>query len=216
MIDITKTELWDPRYNLPTIPQHSNPWIYMALVFKCVPEFKDIANVFEHWLKCYHPPIFYRWPDKTGGNFSHDEILGAAHVLINAAYTIYCELVKYDGYSPDEHGRITENRYMFRFPFLRPFLRARLGMKVSTLSQVLWSLYVLKATVFSKKTKLDADGLLKIWLMSDYTSGYPIMDLTKHIWKLVMKHKGIGPKYLFTEHYLYVCPTMREIAPNGF
>lgn len=214
MINLALTELWHQVWQLPLIPIHSNPHMYLALVALMSPV--DQTKMDEYFQSCNKVHTVYRFPDGRGGNFSHDEVLGAAAYSKSAADALYQRLEKNDGYFPDEHGKFTESRYFYRYVFLEPYLRARTDLAVSTWSQAKWSFYVWLSILRHGADDFDPDGVLKIWLMGQSVKKYPLMNFSYEIWKKVMKKRGIGPKMIFTSHYLNEVKTMREIAPIDF
>ncbi len=215
MINLALTELWHHVWQLPLIPIHANPHIYMALINLMNPSVPQ-DRMDAYFQQCNQVTTVYRFPDGRGGNFSHDEVIGAAAYSAPAAAQLYMRLEKNDGYFPDEHGKVSESRYFYRYPFLEPYLRARNGLTVSTWSQVKWSFYVWLSILRSSPDDFDPDGLLKIWLMGQSVKPYPLMDFSYSVWKKVMKKRGIGPKMIFTSHYLNEAKTMRVIAPDDF
>jgi len=215
MIDLSLTELWHHIWQLPLIPIHANPHMYLALVTMMNPNIPQ-ARLDAYFQSCDKAETVYRFPDGRGGNFSHDEVLGAAAYSQMAAVSLYDRLEQNDGVFPDEHGKIYPGRYFYRYVFLKPYLRARIGMPVSVWSQSLWSAHVIWSMIMNKSHNFDPDGLLKVWLMGQSAKNYPLMNFSYELWKKVMKSRGIGPKMIFTSHYLNEAKTMREIAPNDF
>lgn len=216
---VRNSELWSVLYGLPLIPMHSNPNIYLAIIMLCLGgQAAPLQQRAEAYFQsCVAPDTYYRWPDGRGGNFSHDEVLGAAAYSQIAAVQLYDTLESNDGYFPDEHGKFDSiNRYFYRHPFLKPYLRARIGMEVGVVSQSLWSAHVIWSMIMNKRHNFDPDGLLKIWLMGQAVKNYEVMNYFYEMWKKVMKSRGIGPKMIFTDHYLNEARTMREIAPVEF
>lgn len=215
MIDLSLTELWHQIYQLPLIPIHNNPHIYMALVTLMNPSVPQ-SRMDAYFQSCNKTHTVYRFPDGKGGNFSHDEVLGAAAYSQIAAVSLYDILETNDGLFPDEFGKFDQTRYFYRYIFLKPYLRARIGMPVSIWSQGLWSLHVGWSILMNRRHNFDPDGLLKVWLMGQAVKPYPLMNFSYELWKKVMKSRKIGPKMIFTDHYLNEAPSMREIAPDDF
>lgn len=215
---LMQSELWSSVYNLPLIPMHNNPHIYLAVILQCLqgqaPSLE--AQAASYYKACDKAETVYRWPDGRGGNFSHDEVLGAAAYSKEAALSLYYRLDGHDGIMPDEHGNLDQSRYFWRYIFLKPYLRARAGLDVSVWSQALWSAHVTWSMIKNRRDNFDPDGLLKVWIMGPGVKDYPMMNFFYEAWKKVMKSRGIGPKMIFTDHYLNEAPTMREIAPNDF
>jgi len=215
MIDLSLTELWHAVWQLPLIPIHANPHMYLALIAMMNPNIPQ-GRMDAYFQACNQAETVYRFPDGKGGNFSHDEVLGAAAYSQIAAVQLYDRLETNDGSFPDEFGHFPSERYFYRYIFLKPYLRARIGMEVSLVSQSLWSAHVIWSMIMNKRHNFDPDGLLKVWLMGQAVKKYFVMNYFYEMWKKVMKSRGIGPKMIFKDHYLNECPTMARIAPDDF
>lgn len=216
MINLALTELWHHVWQLPLIPIHANPHMYLALVAMMNPNIPQ-GRMDAYFQSCNQAETVYRFPDGRGGNFSHDEVLGAAAYSQLAAVSLYDRLEMNDGSFPDEYGSVKDvSRYFYRYTFLKPFLRARIGMEVGIVGQSLWSAHVVFSMIKNRSHNFDPDGVLKVWLMGQSAKNYPLMNFSYELWKKVMKSRGIGPKMIFTDHYLDEAPTMARIAPNDF
>jgi hypothetical protein len=215
-MDLSLTELWHVLYQLPLIPIHANPHFYLALVMLCSPGSVPQPRADAYFQSCVGHDTYYRFPDGRGGNFSHDEILGAASYSQIAAAELYDTLETNDGIFPDEFGHLVATRYFYRYVFLKPYLRARLGMPVSAFAQSFWSMHVVWSIFMNRQNNFDPDGLLKVWVMGQSVKNYPEMNFFYELWKKVMKSRGIGPKMIFAGHYLTECPSMARIAPDDF
>jgi len=215
---LMKSNVWDSRFSLPTIPMHSNPWIYTAYCFLLAGKADKVdyrehffSQIDEFYAKCLISPGFFnKWPG--GGHTSHDELMGAAWLRPGIAREIveYLELNDgmYDNESKQNNPR--EKFYMYRFIFLMPYLRACAGLRVSLASQVLWSL---SAISNCWKFTGESSGVLLHMLMCDKMQNYPISKLAVWFWRHRLKTKfGCTPKLVFSKHYLSECPVLGEIA----
>jgi len=205
---------WDSRYNLPTFPMLNNPFIYLAyakLVLRSHNEALKEYDILEYILKCYKNGTFTRWPDGTGGMFSHDEVMGISYLNEQRAAMCINILEKSDG---TFDAGDDEKKNMFRLIFLMPFLKACAGYRVGLASQLLWSIH---AVVTALKYKPGAEsGLLKMWLMIDKMKDYPLSNLACIIFRINMQKRGLDPKFIFKRYYLTECPVMGEIAPEDW
>lgn len=220
---VENSELWSKEYAVPCIPQHNNPHIYIAVVFKLLR--MSGVRISEDWMldtlrfqvKCYHELLkqYFRWPDRKGGSFSHDEIIGGAAISQIFARDCLFKMQENDGIYPDENGLIVDSRDFSRFIFLFPFLQSRVYNRVSLISQVKWSFHVVYAALMTSRESLDADGILKILVMSDEMSRYPLCDLAIKVWKIILNKRDVTLEYIFGKFYLVECPTILKICPKG-
>lgn len=209
MIDLRQTEIWDARYGLPTVPQHNQPWLYMAYVACCMPfDFMPELVVFARG--CDRPDgTSTRWPDGSGGKFSHDEILGRAYFDSPFASRVLDTLMRNDGIYDRNEDMELGNQY--RFLFLIPYLKACAKYRVGLFSQLQWCLHVI-VTAFSR-TEGQESGALKIWLMSEYMNQF---QLCKWTYQFFAWKSKTSPGEIFLNHYLKECPTFSKIAPYSF
>lgn len=221
------SQAWDGRFDLPTIPIHNNPWIYMAYCFRICNEygvdefrlrFKD--RIETYYAKCLvnreTPGLFYRWPNGFGGDSSHDELMGGAWLSPMIARDILAHLEKTDGqYTVDPKyivGTYDETKNVNRFFWLRPFLRACAGFRVSLFSQLLWSI---QALVSCWNFTGDASGVLKVWVMCDVMKKYPISSIAVWYFDYRLRNKfKVTPKDIFARNYLTEIPVLADIAPT--
>lgn len=218
---IKESTVWDKNYNLPTIPRHNNPHIYIAYVTmilqKLGEDTRDIKATYSMFINdCVLPDgAFSRWPGGRGGDTSHDEIMGVAYMNKSRAAELIDYLTKMDGqFSVEKQPKYSERRNVFRFAWLMPFMKACAGYRVSLFSQAAWGLYALY-NAFTWKG--DCSGTLKVWLTLDKMKKYPLSAFFGFIWKLWMekKHK-LTPKIVFTKYYLTEVPVLGQIALDSF
>lgn len=209
MIDLKQTEVWDARYGLPTVPMHNNPFLYMAYIACCVPfDFMPEFVVFTRGCDQVDGTST-RWPDGSGGKFSHDEIMGRAYFDSPFAARVLDVFNQNDGiYDRLEDG---ESANQLRFFFLVPYLKACARYRVGLFSQLIWCIHVL-ATAFSREEGKES-GALKIWLMGQVMSQF---QLCKWAYEFFAWKSGTSPKEIFSCHYLTECPTFSQISPDRF
>ena len=215
--------VWDSRYNLPLIPEHNNPWTYLAYCvrlcgYRKLDEtpvwFQDA--VLEYLGKCTPPKesgFLYRWPNGERG--SHDEVYGAAFLVRRFARDASAFLARNDGLyaldeNPNDYFFPAERHNFFRFLFFRPTLQAWSEYPVSVMSEALYSLHVLYNAFFVKPG--EASGLLKIWLSYPAMQNYKWSKLALHIWRVRWESRGYTPKKIFSEVYLNNILVLGDIA----
>lgn len=217
---LKRSNAWDHRYNLPTVPIHNQPHLYMAY---CIHVFGwDAINIEDHAAflhGCSRGPIpglFARWPGTVGGYTSFDELIGIAYMDRVAAEMVLDYLTLHDGdYNVSgEPGRPLEFN-MYRFVFLTPYLKARAGFRVGAISQIAWAASTIVPQLFQREDQLSAGSLLRNWLMSKAMREYPISGAAIRAWSKRMREMGIGPRWCF-ERYLREVPELREFAPDHF
>jgi len=210
---------WDNKFALPLIPMHNNPWIYSAYVRKLCGGFDSEMDyiLFSHMNKCeVEPGLFNRWPDGSGGVTSHDEIMGLAYHDHDTAKDILLYLEKHDGEYINVHnpGKWTSEKFnVYRFIFLKPYLKACAEWHVSLLSQAQFSAFLIYDLITHKG--IDPAGRLRIWIMLEAMEIFPLSGFVISIWRKIMKNKNITPKLCFT-HYLAEVPIMKKMAPEYF
>ena len=228
---------WDSRFNLPLVPIHNNPWIYLAYAVKMmlangmtVEELKPLGNLIEeHLWNCAgtYPGEFYRWPDRSGGNTSHDELMGIAYLdfvfNFNTKPTqlILKRLLETDGeYNVhNEPSDIPERWNVKRFIWLEPFLRActKGGFRTSLFNQFWFCWHVVKDLWDYRKddAHVDEGAANRMWLMLEPMEQYMLPWLVLKFWKKRMGTIGVSPKTNYSV-YLKECPIYYELAPSNF
>lgn len=219
----TKSNAWARRYNLPLIPQHNNPWIYSAYISKIMGGFNTslLVDLSKYAEKCQiKPGLFDRWPDGSGGLTSHDELMGLAYHFEWAASDILFYLSVNDGLYINKPELINplvsaERFNVYRMVFLKPFLQACAGYRVGIISQIIWAGFIAYDLITHRIKEPDMGGRLRIWIMLEHMSKYPLTGIAIWLWKKVMHNKGLSPKKCFTV-YLREVPVMTETAPEEF
>lgn len=211
---LKKSNAWDVRFDLPLVPHHNNPHIYLGFVFRILG-----ANALPMWPNAYayiaacevEEGYITRWP--LSDDTSHDELMGAAFIAPQFAERAIAFITKRDGHYCLENPPI-EKSNVYRFIFLMPFLKACAGYHVSTLSQVLFSAHVLHSAFFVKPG--ETSGILKIWLMAGKMREYPICKGPLWIWSWRWTRRGFTPKTIFTKYYLKDCPIFSQLAKDTY
>jgi len=170
-----QSDVWDKRYNLPLVPHHNNPFIYNAYATQIIKQKDPILNAAKLNVNFYlylsacekEKGLYYRWPDKSGGAFSWDEIVGVASVSAYGAMSLYIYLKRKWGVY--DNGELPEKKWRFfrfnqyRYPFLLPYLKASSCIKLNYLDKLIIYLF-LKLDSYNYKSG-DEGGRLRIWLM---------------------------------------------------
>lgn len=210
---VVNSELWHPRFQIPCIPMHNNPGIYTALVVHMLSRYdyrwSYLTSFIYHWLLLEDK--WARWPDGSGGNISHDEMLGWGYLSPRAACSYIGHMEHRFGFFPNDKGQFQWNRWMYRFVFLKPFLEKRAYGRASLLGKFLWSVYVIQSALQTRRNNFDADGVIKVWLMCND----PPVSWVAKFWRRRMEKIGLRPIDIFSV-YLSECPTLRLIAPERF
>ncbi len=178
---------WDDRYALPLCPLNSNPFIYMAyadLVLGLVDQRNLDRNwVRLHYLKCEKScGLFYRWPDHSGGQASHDEIMGAAYFSAWIADRILMYLDAHWGnYNvTGEKARFLQFN-VYRLPWLKPYLLACAGLKVNWARQLILAAHF-TYSAFTNSGPTNAGGRLRNWLMLSVVRDLPLVRASARLW----------------------------------
>ncbi len=106
--DIKLTNCWSENYKLPLCPNHYNPHAYLGYINQIDPTAVDVSEYFRFFSECIQSGIFYRFPDRTQGEASWDEVIGAGSLNPSAASILLLN------FRPLWH----------RFIFLTPYLKA--------------------------------------------------------------------------------------------
>lgn len=196
-LELVKTSnAWDPRYNLPTLPNHNNPFIYMAYLDLAMRAY-DGSQIERHLIWDFYAAcekesgLFYRWPDHGGGQISHDEVMGAAYFDPIIAKRILNYLDAHDGEFnvTGEPVDATGEKYnIYRMVWLRPYLMACCEDRpVSFISQIYW-LVGLISDYFNEDA---GGGKLRTYLMASKMARFPMCKFFFDLWRTKMEKKGI-------------------------
>ena len=193
-------EIWSHEYRLPLVPQHHNPWLYMAYA-KSVGVSISPVDLETYYRACtVIPGVFKRRPDGQGGKLSHDEMIGAAYLSSKIARDLYLYLDVNSGYYDSEKpGTRKPATYMWRFPWLKPYLRTIAGQTASLLDQIFFCAYVLRDAIDSDA---GVSSRLRIRLMAEHMMQYRICRCTLSYWrKKILKRWPGGAKELFNIYF---------------
>lgn len=208
---IEASKAWDTRFNLPTFPQFNNPFIYLAYMWLLVEQSGEKVpdawelSLAEFGYQCNKNGTYTRWPDGTGGTFSHDEVMGASYLNHVVAADMINQLQKTDGLFDSDD----ERKNQFRFLFLMPLLKACAGYRVGIISQLQWSIHAM-ITAWKYKDGSES-GILKMWLMIEKMKVYPLSRMACIMFGIIMQKKGITPRVAFKK-YFNDMPDLAELA----
>ena len=218
---VTKTfmqsNVWDKRFNLPLLPDHSNPWIYSAYALKLIKDSKedtkDLYRDFRYYAeRCkVETGLYNRKPDNIGGAMSHDELIGICYSNQEISKDILMYYDFHDGqYDNTKDNTVHPDRYnISKFFWVRPFIAKRAGATVSIKSEIMWSFHVLLSAF---KAELDnCDSKLMIWLMAEYMKDHVLCWISYKFWKYRMNKKGITLPVMF-EKALKNYPVYKDSA----
>lgn len=222
------SQAWDPRYDLPSVPIHNQPFLYGAYAIKII-KLRDgndflashmvhntIYRFWDYIAKCEKESGLYnRRPDGSGGITSHDELIGLVYIKWPESQYILEYLKKHRGRYVNT-SEVSWNPFkwnLYRFPWFIAYLKARRDDYLSNAWQFIWSLQLLAPDLVWFRP--DNGGLLRKWIMLDEMERHPISGWFIKKWRAKMKRLGIGPRKCF-EHYLVECPVFREFAPEEF
>ncbi len=206
--EFRKSNLWHSGYDLPLFPGLNNPFIYGAYALKVMSEVglsldeKDgLMGKWERFVdSCrIEPGLFNRWPDGGGGGMSHDELMGLAYLSPIWAKEILAYLEKTDGLycnkADDAKEPDAEIRFnVYRFPFMKPFLKARAGYSLSPFTQLQFAASLFWDMLETKKLSVDPGGRLKIWLMCEAMERGFISRVAVEVWRDRMRELGFTPR----------------------
>lgn len=215
------SQAWDHTFDLPLVPIHNNPFIYAAYATRIIEEYENPAYLIDlqyHALdKCavnIHDffGLYNRWPGGVGGQISHDEIIGLCYISPFIAKSILSYLKShfgfYDNISPTK-PRL--NSFMYRYPFLYPFIKIRSGFKLNILQYITMSAYFFFSALFTNK-KNSGEILLQWIMVEGIKVKYPKL---VSFWIKHMNRRKLSPKICF-QTYLERCPVFRLYAPIKF
>ncbi len=209
---------WDKRHNLPLVPEHNNPFIYNAYAYKIIHmlnpyEAKTMLLDFHIFLNScvIKEGLYYRWPDKSGGPTSHDELMGIAYVSsIHAKHILNYlrnHLGCYDnGLDPQKKFRFFRFN-LYRLPWFIVFLKVCAKRKIWLHEKLIFSLFLRMDAYFYKEG--DEGGRLRIWLMLDKMKMH--VPGACRYWRNKMVVKNVHLHECFTKYF----PNIPEFAENS-
>jgi hypothetical protein len=201
---------FDSRYQLPNSPQNSNPWFYTALAVKLITDYDfvypfELDDAIDKFIKACETDIglFNRWPNNRGGPISQDELIGIAYLDSKSAFRILSYLFTHDGiyinqacfdekYKQYPLEILEQRQDMYRFYWFEPYLKACAKMKISLISQLKYSFYLI-TDLFTVKPD-DASGRLLRFVMNERMNKYWLCQWFIALWKWRMNKLNITPK----------------------
>ncbi len=213
---------WDSRYDLPLCPLNNNPWIYMAyadLILGIQGFELSRVQVKIHYYSCEaypsHMGLFWRWPDKSGGQNSHDEIMGAAyfHPYIASSILNYLDSTNGDFNVTGEKPSRWLQFNVYRLPWLKPYLLACAGRKVNLVRQAIFAAHI-TFSAFTNSGPDNAGGRLRNWLMLERMRDLPLVRAAARLWI-----KRVGAKDTLKGSLAIEpreVPILSELAPEGW
>jgi hypothetical protein len=227
---LRNSDAWDHGRDMPTANAAGNPWIYSAyadLVLRLHGERLSGEAIVSYWAACAVGPLkgipnagaglFFRRPDRQFGNTSHDEVMGAAHLNRKIGQIVLQHLDWSGGdYNPlmlpeDRPGRWN----LYRMIWLRPYLVAAAGFRMSPMDQVIWSLKLLvEMWSDSDSSKTGPGPRLRAWLMSHHTRKHALCALAWRLYRWRMERKGCTLKHDLEQEPAW--PVLSELATNKY
>ncbi len=217
--DVKESTAWSRAYELPVIPNRSNPWIYTAYVYRIIRDMMSALETaeFNSSLRIYFATcevtsgFVSKWPGDPGAT-SHDELLGAAYLSGEFAGRALTFLEKNDGAYTVGEPTIASN--VLRFVFVVPYLKARAGYRVGLFSQACFSVLVLWDAFVTKPG--EANDTLKIWLCYPAMVKYPLTAFALGVWEDRWMKRDYTPKRIFQSVYLTEVPILSKYAREDF
>jgi hypothetical protein len=202
-LEIVKADsgAWSAEYGLPLVPACRNPWLYMAYACKLLElngALIDFNVSLQDFIKRCEiaPGLFHRYPDGDRDITSFDEIMGIAYLDKLAAGRVFKYLEEHFGEynNTGEQEKVPEQFNVYRFLFLRPFLKAITG-SFDLLAELIWSGVIFwDAFTYDKSKGLDASGRLRTWLMMEDMEVYLLCRLAIKFWRYRMKRQEVTLK----------------------
>ena len=217
---LQQSDAWDAQWDLPIAKAGGNPWIYMAyadLTLKLHGETLEREPIYEYAEACRVAyGLFYRRPDGSFGPTSHDELIGIASLCSGLAAEVVQYLDDRDGlyetHGPDAYP---ERYNVYRFLWLRPYLAARAGYRVSLISQAIWSLkLVVEAWSDRNGAKQGPGPRLRAWLMAAEMRRFPLCYLAWRFYRYMIERGGNTLRNDLMQEPAW--PVLAEMAPLAY
>lgn len=221
--DFQSSRAWDSRFNLPTCPQTNNPHLYLAISNHILQSHyyllsKEAIEAFIDGCRTEFPGLYHRWPDRSGGKTSHDELIGIAYNDPSRARAILDYLEDNDGRynNTDTPDQFPDKSNLYRFPWFICYLRAQAGLPINIAN---YTTYLVRLASFyftyNYSKNRNEDSLLQTWIMHKTMKRYPAADFAYNFMTKKLMKKGITPKKLF-ETYLADHEVFRKWAPDNW
>lgn len=199
---------WDQNKNLPTVPMHLNPLIYLAY---CMRVLRGHGEEVDQTVIATHLASMEIEPGLLNTYMSHDELLGAAYASPEFSARALDFLKKNWGFYPKEK---TAANFIYKFVFMVPAMKAFAGQRVGILWQIALSLHILWELNFCKAG--EANDRLKLWLMYRHVAPLLIAGPVIKYWANAWTRRGVTPKVIFTKNYLTEVPVIGELASESY
>lgn len=217
---LRNSDAWNHAYGIPCGNGHHNPWIYLGyaeMVLRLNGEQIPSDKLNEFYLACaVDVGLIKRWPDSTIPT-SHDEVIGAAHMSREIAIDILTYLDRSGGdFNP---LGLPENRperwNLYRFPWLRPYLAACSGWRVSLFAQAAWALkLVIEAFGDADSSKTGPGPRLRAWLMAAEMRRFPLCLLAWKFYRWRIERRGCSLANDLRQEPAW--PELAALAPDNY
>lgn len=177
--ELMADKAWDPRWDgKPVFPQHNNPHLYLALVFKVLRQNGILYTPAWTFIQsCRNPKtgLLNRYPNGDGGQFSHDEAIG---VLYYSSDDLTLDQL-YGAYDNLGVG-FQVGQLLCRMLPMMAFAHARLEGRVPFILRLAFAGYCLKHAFSSDD---GAKAHIHIWLMSEEMHKYAVCREALLVWR---------------------------------
>ncbi len=221
------SNVWDKRFDLPTVASAANPHIYCAYVVRILESFESgssktnasgaktirLQYAEEFLPKCEEygkPGLIRTFPDT--GSASHDDAHGAGFLNREFAQRCIYYLAQHDGSYTDQVDAEAKNIY--RFLFMMPALRAHAGFRVGVVSQIQFIIALLAQLWFSEAG--STDGHLLLWLAFPAMRQSRVVSAVIDYWCDTWTRRGYTPRSIFRTKYLTESPWFGEWARDDW
>ena len=217
---LRNSSAWNYEWALP-MGHSGNPHLYLAycdMVLNLRGARVPRGEYLSFYFACeVEPGLFKRWPDGAFGNTSHDEVIGAAAIDEHIAHGVLIHLDRTGGdYNPLKLPETKPGRWnLYRMIWLRPYLVAASGFRMSPIDQVIWSLKLLvEMWSDSDSSKTGPGPRLRAWLMSYHTRKHALCALAWRLYRWQIQRKGCTLKHDLEQEPAW--PVLSELATNKY
>lgn len=218
LLKLKNSPAWDDRYNLPLCPELNNPWLYCAYANIICNNSLYVPDVIGHYFRCTpsgsNVAEFYRWPERIGGETSHDEIMGVASLAYSLAIVLLQGIDEKWGFFKNvKENSWSLRHFIYRFYWLRPYLKVCAKKRINILEQFICAIYIISGAI-APSTK-NVSGHLMRYLLICKMSDYKLIKLAAKLWKKRLLARSITFKScLAIEPKEY--PVLSRLAKNDW